>query len=47
MTYLQFSEEDTTPGPFNNGEEGQVRHFAHKPKRVQLSMLASEALVLL
>ena len=29
---LQFPEEDTIPGPLNNGEQGLVRHFAQKPK---------------
>lgn len=47
MTYLKFSEEDTTPGPLHNGEESLISHFAHKPKRAQLFVLASVSLLLL
>lgn len=36
MTYLQFPEEDTTPGPVNNGEQDLVYHFAQESKCAQL-----------
>lgn len=47
LPYLELSEEDATPGPLDDGEQGLVCHLAHEPKRGEPLVLAAAGLLLL